>query len=151
MASQPRVVYRVVSNKYPAFDGTGAHKHGSRWVDPGRFVVHAAAAYSLAILENIVHWRTPKLIPSLVTVVATIPASIKQQTASIKKPGDQDACRKIGNAWYDTAECAVLWVPSIVSPYEQNVLLNQLHPDFSKIKIQKPVKASIDNRLLSFT
>lgn len=148
MASQPRVVYRVVSNKYPPFDGTGAYKHGSRWVDPGRFVVHAASAYSLAILENIVHWRTPKLIPSLVTIVATIPSSVKQETASIKNLGNQDDCRKIGNQWYDTADCAVLWVPSVVSPYEQNVLLNQLHKDFSKIKIQKPVKATMDNRLL---
>lgn len=147
MASQPRVVYRVVSSKYPPFDGTGAHKHGSRWVDPGRFVVHAASAYSLAILENIVHWRTPRLIPSLVTVVATIPASLKQQTASIKKLEDKNACRNIGNEWYDKADCAVLWVPSIVSPYEQNVLLNQLHTDFSKIKIETPVKATIDNRL----
>ena len=148
MASQPRVVYRVVSSKYPPFDGTGAHKHGSRWVDPGRFVVHAASAYSLAILENIVHWRTPRLIPSLVTVVATIPASLKQQTASVKKLEDQNACRNIGNEWYDKADCAVLWVPSIVSPYEQNVLLNQLHTDFSKIKIETPVKATVDNRLL---
>ena len=148
MASQPRVVYRVVSSKHPPFDGTGAHKHGSRWVDPGRFVVHAASAYSLAILENIVHWRTPRLIPSLVTVVATIPASLKQQTAAIKKLEDQNACRNIGNEWYDKADCAVLWVPSIVSPYEQNVLLNQLHTDFSKIKIETPVKATIDHRLL---
>ena len=148
MASRSSLVYRVVSSKYPPFDGTGAHKYGSRWVDPGRFVVHAASAYSLAILENIVHWRTPKLIPSLVTVVASIPASLKQETASISKPGDQGVCRKIGNQWYDTADCAVLWVPSVVSPYEQNVLLNQMHPDFSKIKIQKPVKAQIDNRLL---
>lgn len=148
MASQPRVVYRVVSSKYPPFDGIGAHKHGSRWVDPGRFVVHATSTYSLAILENIVHWRTPRLIPSLVTVVATIPASLKQQTASIKKLEDQNACRNIGNEWYDKADCAVLWVPSIVSPYEQNVLLNQLHTDFSKIKIETPVKATIDNRLL---
>jgi len=148
MASQPRVVYRVVSSKYPPFDGTGAHKYGSRWVDPGRFVVHAASAFSLAILENIVHWRTPKLIPSLVTVVATIPASIKQETASIKKLEAQHACRKIGNEWYDNADCAVLWVPSVVSPYEQNVLLNQLHTDFSKIKVETPVKATIDNRLL---
>ena len=138
----------MVSSKYPPFDGTGAHKHGSRWVDPGRFVVHAASTYSLAILENIVHWRTPRLIPSLVTVVATIPASLKQQTASIKKLEDQNACRNIGNEWYDKADCAVLWVPSIVSPYEQNVLLNQLHTDFSKIKIETPVKATMDNRLL---
>ncbi len=148
MASRPSVIYRVVSSKYPPFDGNGAHKYGSRWVDPGRYVVHAASAYSLAILENIVHWRTPNLIPSLVTVVATIPASLKQETATIKKLHDSDACRKVGNRWYDAADCAVLWVPSVVSPYEQNVLLNQLHPDFSKIKVEPPVKAAIDNRLL---
>ena len=90
MASPPKILYRVVSSKFPPFDGTGAQKYGSRWVDPGRLVVHAASAYSLAILENIVHWRTPKLVPSLVCVVATIPNSVIQETATVKSIDDQE-------------------------------------------------------------
>ena len=39
--------YRIVSPRYPPFDGTGTHRWGSRWVSPGRWVVHAAETYSV--------------------------------------------------------------------------------------------------------
>ena len=38
MASRPdggTRVYRIVSDRYPPFDGGGAYRWGSRWVDPG--------------------------------------------------------------------------------------------------------------------
>jgi len=151
MASQRKSgqpVYRIVSNKYPPFDGSGAYQWGSRWVDPGRLVVHAASCYSLAILENLVHWQSTVLPPSLVCVVATIPDSIKQSRQSPKNIQDINACRLVGNRWFDKAETAILWVPSVVSPYEGNVLINQLHPDFSKIKLSKPLTIEVDSRLV---
>lgn len=39
-----------------------------------------------------------------------------------------------------------MWVPSVVSPYERNVLINRLHPDFAKIRVSAPVRASTDER-----
>ena len=140
-------VYRIVSNKYPPFDGTGAHKWGSRWVEPGRYVVHAASQYSLAVLEDLVHWNTSQLPKALVCVVATIPESVSQTSVNTKKLDDVNHCRKIGNKWYDKAEHAVLWVPSVISPFEHNVLINQTHADFSKIKVARPRDAKIDPRV----
>ena len=151
MGSQSKSVFRIVSNKYPPFDGTGAYKWGSRWVEPGRYVVHAAGQYSLAVLENLVHWNVARLPPTLACVVATIPDSVSQSEVNPRKLDDQDYCRKIGNKWYDKAEVAVLWVPSVISPYEKNVLINQTHQDFSKIKITKTHDANIDARLLKPT
>ena len=151
MASRPDTntsVYRIVSNQYPPFDGGGAYRWGSRWLDPGRLVVHAASSYSLAILENLVHWQSNVLPPTLVCVVATIPAKMQQTHKAPKDINDEYACRAIGNAWFDQGKTAVLWVPSIVSPYENNVLINQLHPDFSKIRVSRPTSTVIDNRLL---
>ncbi len=110
-------------------------------------MIHAAASYSLAVLENLVHWNTSRLPDSLVCVVATIPATVSQSTATIKKTDNVSRCRKVGNQWYDEAGSAVLWVPSVVSPFEKNVLINQMHPDFAKIKVQKPVAAKIDSRV----
>jgi len=42
--------------------------------------VHAASQYSLAVLENLVHWNTSHLPSTLVCVVATIPDSVSQTT-----------------------------------------------------------------------
>ena len=110
--------------------------------------MHAASSYSLAVLENLVHWQSNTLPPTLLCVVATIPDSLKQATKKPHDIDDEDACRAIGNKWFDERKSAVLWVPSVVSPYENNVLINQLHPDFSKIRILKPVEASVDKRLI---
>lgn len=151
MASRSKAgtsIYRIVSNQYPPFDGGGAYRWGSRWVGPGRLVVHAASSYSLAILENLVHWQSNALPPTLVCVVATIPDSVKQLRMAPADIHDGEACRDIGNSWFDAAETAVLWVPSVVSPYEENVLINQMHKDFSKIKVSEPVSTQIDQRLL---
>ena len=43
MASPPNDhtrVYRIVSPKYPPFDGSGTYRWGSRWISQGRYVVH---------------------------------------------------------------------------------------------------------------
>lgn len=151
MASQPERlsrVYRIVSNQYPPFDGGGAYRWGSRWVNPGRLVVHGASSYSLAVLENLVQWQANELPPTLVCVVATIPGSIKPTRKKVHDVNDADACRTIGDGWFDKGKTAVLWVPSIVSPYEDNVLINQLHPDFAKIRVAKPVSVAVDKRML---
>ena len=151
MASRPdggTHVYRIVSDRYPPFDGGGAYRWGSRWVDPGRLAVHAAASYSLAVLENLVHWQTNALPPRLICIVGTIPGAIEQAREELVDVRDADACRAVGNGWFDEGKSAVLWVPSIVSPYEQNVLINQLHPDFAKIEVSAPSKVAIDERRL---
>ena len=151
MVSQHRSgipVYRIVSNQYPPFDCGGAYRWGSRWVDPGRLVVHAASSYSLAVLENLVHWQSNLLPPTLLCVVATIPNLSKQSNEEPRNINDEDSCRAIGNKWFDEGKTVALWVPSVVSPYENNVLLNQLHPDFSKIQISKAADATVDKRLV---
>lgn len=141
-------IFRIVSSKYPPFDGGGAYRWGSRWIDSGRLVIHAASSYSLAVLENLVHWQSTQLPPTLVCVVARIPASVKHSRLIPEDIHNDDSCREVGNTWFDEGKTAVAWVPSVVSPYEENVLINQTHKDFSKIKVSKPVSTKIDQRLL---
>lgn len=155
MASPPKThtpAYRIVSPKYPPFDGTGAHRWGSRWISPGRWVVHAAETYSLAVLENLVHWQTSAIPPTLVCVKVNIPDAIDQEQldladAQFSPENDYTSCRAIGDDWYDRGETAVLWVPSVVSPYESNILFNQRHQDFSRIVVGDPIPAHLDPRL----
>ena len=145
-------VYRIVSSRYPPFDGGGAYRWGSRWVSPGRYVVHAAETFALAVLENLVHWQTSTLPRDLVCVRATIPSEVAQEWTGAFDPAsltsdDYRATRRIGDAWYRRRETAVLWVPSAVSPYEANVLFNQRHADLLRIVVEEPLPAHRDARL----
>jgi len=155
MASPPKNhsrAYRIVSPKYPPFDGSGTSRWGSRWISPGGYVVHAAETYALAVLESLVHWQTSALPPNLVCVTVDVPDALEQEEvdrADLPKPEGTDyaAFREIGDDWYNRAETAVLWLPSRVSPVESNLLFNQQHEDFSRIVVHKAVPAHVDPRL----
>ena len=155
MASPPdhgSRVYRIVSPQYPPFDGSGTYRWGSRWMSPGQYVVHTAESYALAVLENLVHWQTSSVPKGLLCVAADIPDEIEQEELDRKdlpkaKPNDYAPYREIGDDWYQRGATAFLWVPSLVSPVEANILVNQSHEDFAKIVIHKPSAARIDPRL----
>ena len=148
--------YRIVSPKYPPFDGSGTYRQGSRWISPGRWVVHAAETYALAVLENLVHWQTSTLPPTLITVTVEVPDTIKQEKLEhadlpTSALSDYTPYRAIGDEWYDRGETEMLWVPSTVSPVESNLLFNQEHVDFSLIVVHNPLPTHIDPRLWSTT
>jgi len=159
MASPPdtaTLAYRIVSPQYPPFDGSGTHRWGSRWISPGKYVVHAAETYALAVLENLVHWQTNTLPPTLVCVTVDIPIDIEQEELDRGdlpklRGNNYPAYREIGDDWYDRGETAVLWVPSMVSPVESNLLFNQQHKDFSRITVHTAVPTHVDPRLWSKT
>jgi RES domain-containing protein len=146
-------VFRIASAAYPVFDGGGASRWGSRWCTPGRNVIHAASAYALALLENLVHWNATTLPPGMRHVVATIPAAVARTVLDpATLPGwdrdDYSISQTYGDTWYDAGDVAVLVVPSVLSPYEPNVLINQRHSDSRSIQVAEEQPASIDPRLL---
>jgi RES domain-containing protein len=148
----PRRAFRIVSTKYPPFDGSGTHRWGSRWISPGRWVVHAGDSYALAVLENLVHWQASSLPPGLVCVPVEIPEDLAYESVAATDiepwPQTNDSqTRAIGDDWYERRETGVLWVPSVVSAFDRNVLFNQRHPDFSRLVVHDPIPASIDPRL----
>ncbi len=76
-----------------------------------------------------------------------IPDDVAQERAddvdaALLRANDHRATRRIGDDWYDRGDTAVLWVPSVVSPYEFSVLCNQLHVDFSRIVVGEPTPSS---------
>ena len=146
--------YRLAHRDYPIFDGGGAFKHGSRWCSPGRYIVHAASAYALALLENVVHWRMAYLPPGMRYVQVKIPATVSRKSLDPTELPGWDAypygtSQAFGDGWYDREESAVLIVPSVLSPFEPNVLLNQRHPEFEGISASEPAPAVIDPRLIA--
>lgn len=144
--------FRIAHREYPIFDGGGAFKYGSRWCTPGRYIVHTASAYSLAVLENLVHWRIAAMPPGQQYVRITIPDRVSRLAL---QPGDLPGWDKypygpsqsFGDRWCDTQETAILIVPSVLSPFEPNVLINQRHPQFSLVTASDPKPAVLDERL----
>lgn len=45
-------------------------------------------------------------------------------------PRDHTVSRPIGDVWYDSWRTLLLRIPSVASPGEFNVLVNQEHPEF---------------------
>lgn len=143
--------YRIASARYPPFDGAGAYRYGSRWVSPGHWVVHAAESYALALLENLVHWQTLKPPPNLIWIAIDIPGDVAQETVGRADLAELDtsdyaAFRRIGDAWLERGETGVLWVPSVVSPVDWNVLFNQEHAAFARLVVGEPVPVVTDAR-----
>ncbi len=144
--------FRIAHADYPILDGGGAYKYGSRWCTPGRYIVHTASTYSLAVLENVVHWRLSALPPGQRYIRITIPEPVSRITLHADElPGWDEypygPSQEYGNDWYDRRASAVLFVPSVVSPFEPNVLLNQRHEEFVQITATDPEPAVLDERL----
>jgi RES domain-containing protein len=53
----------------------------------------------------------------------------------------------VGDRWAAGRDSVALSVPSALVPDERNFLLNLAHPDFSKLRIGKPMKFQFDPRL----
>jgi RES domain-containing protein len=148
------IAYRLGHSQYPIVDGGGAFKYGSRWCSPGRYIIHAASAYALAVLENVVHWRVAALPPRMQFVRLRIPAATSRNALDAEDLQDWDAypygsSRAYGDGWYDRMESAVLVVPSVLSPFEPYVLINQQHPEFESISASDPLPAVLDPRLIT--
>lgn len=145
-------VFRIAHRRHPTFDGMGALLKGGRWTSPGRRVINAATAYSSSLLENLVHWAGDRVPAGMRYAVARIPADLgREQVDTDDVPGwnrlDSEGARKRGDTWFDAGLYPVLIVPSVVTPFEPNVLINQDHPDFSRIEKLAEGDAVLDARL----
>jgi RES domain-containing protein len=153
MASRPEPLraFRIADARHPIFDGTGAMLWGARWNSPGRRVIYAAETYAGALLEVLVHasGRIPR---AHRYVEIAIPSVLKVEVVSAKdiRRWDADdfiASRAFGDRWYDERRTPVLIVPSVVTRVESNVLINQAHPAFRRIRCSQPKPVRWDARL----
>ena len=149
------VLWRIVDRTLvkTAFSGQGAFDYGGRWNSPGVRMVYCSEHPALAAFEKLVHIED---LDELRTSYVLIPAECRND--SIKAlpkplPGNWDSdsalprLRALGNAWIASCESVAVSVPSVVLPRCNNILLNPAHPDFSNLKIGRPVPFDFDPRL----
>lgn len=147
-------VYRIVAEKY----ANKLHASGkpNRWNYENQFVVYAACSRSLAALELLANRNA--IMEGLVykVLTLTIPEDLNIPTLDDPKIlienwhllSNRHYTQDYGSHWYIQKLSAVLKVPSALIPQEYNLIINTLHPDFSKIKIVNLQDFTWDRRLL---
>lgn len=150
----PLRAYRIADRRHPLFDGGGAFLKGARWNTPGRMIIYAAETYAGALLEVLVHTNLDELPDSSAWIEILIPDTVAIEQLSPEEIPHWNArhsrdTQKYGDLWYDQQRSLVLAVPSVVTAgVERNILINQHHPDFEKIKSSEPRNVIWDKRFL---
>lgn len=149
--------YRIASAKY-RFDltGKGAELMGGRFNSVGTPAVYAATSISLATLEMLVH--ASQLYPVSHYIMAVdIPAACLAMTKSFlgselptgwDNLKDLSVAQKFGHKQlFDTGVLGV-FVPSVIVPEQQNLILNPRHIDMSMVQISEIRALNLDPRLI---
>lgn len=154
------VLWRIATEapEYKATDatGTGARLSGGRWNHEGVAVVYSAPSIALVALEAIIHLSVPAPPFNRYLIRIDVPDTVWRHRRSIDKdsaPGGWDAepvglsSLEYGDTWVKSSESALLCVPSVVIPMEQNVLINPLHPDAAHLDFTNTGKFLFDRRI----
>ena len=150
-------VYRLIRARWvsQALTGEGARRYGSRWNPKGVPMVYTASTLSLAALEALVHFAIDTAPLDYVALTIRVPDDAVKRVADKQLPPDWHtmpapaACQALGARWAAQARSLGLSVPSAVVPSENNILLNPLHPGFSKVALEKQEPFVFDSRLVT--
>ncbi len=128
-----------------------------RWNSIGVPLVYASQSVALAYLEMLAHvavqypphdyWLFEMDIPE--KFVRRL--SVKDCPKEWNKRPPANASRKVGNEWFKRRESLALMVPSVIVPFEANVLVNPQHPKFDLDWVKGPTLFLPDTRLLPKT
>jgi RES domain-containing protein len=147
-------LYRITREKYARdLSGQGGLMSSARWHDHFP-VIYASANSATCILEKLVHLLPEEIHHDLTMSILTADESLSSEEISITQlpptwnryPGP-DILKRIGNAWLMAKSSPLLFVPSVIDPYSQNVLINPLHPDAARIIVKKVEPFRYDERL----
>jgi RES domain-containing protein len=132
--------------------GTGGLRAPGRWHERGMPVVYLAESPAGALLEACIHTSANDVPPRY--TLLTLEIGPRVATAHLKVttlPDDwaqrEDVTREIGSAWLRDARSALFRIPSALVPATFNVLLNPVHPDASRVRIQSVVDYPFDPRI----
>lgn len=140
------IVWRIAAETrtYRSTDlfGEGAARHPGRWNDVGERVVYAAPTIAMATLETAAHVDDAGLPLDRFLVQIAVPDRIWSKH-QVFAPADLPAtwCSipagagsvGAGSKWIQSAQTAILLVPSVIVPEEPIVLINPQHADAKQI------------------
>ncbi len=130
---------------YPIFDATGSKLWPGRWNTRVSPMIYTSEHYSTAMLEKLAHGNG-RLPPSQHWIRITVPPGVSYEVFSIDHhPGwAAEDCRvgqAFGEAWQKSRRSLLLLVPSVVARMERSVLINEAHPEATRLErgLHQPV------------
>jgi RES domain-containing protein len=146
-------VYRICLSKWSSeLKSSGLP---ARWNSMGKQVIYTAENRSLSCLENLVHRNGLGKNKLYRILIIFVPDNIEikeitpqQLPKNWKEYLNYSVCQKIGDEWIDSLNSCILKVPSTIITHEHNFLINSLHKDFKKIKIDSKEDFNFDERLI---
>jgi RES domain-containing protein len=141
------IVWRI--SNYATLDGEGGRLFPARWNSKGNPVVYAAdhpAASLCEMLANTDAVSLPKLFQLLKIDAGdlTLAKAGRLPDDWIENPA---LTRNLGDKWLREGNSVLLRVPSAIVPESYNYLLNPMHPDMSKVRIDRTFNVPLDPRL----
>lgn len=137
--------------------GTGAKLTGGRWNDIGVALSYAADSRALACLETVVHLNSGGLPLNRYLIEITVPDDLLSAaevvtTDALAVGWDAEPAGRVsislGSEWAASMRTALMLVPSVIVPEENNLLINPGHPDAARISARKVRRWTYDPRLV---
>jgi RES domain-containing protein len=147
--------WRICRRRYAAeaASGEGARLYGGRWNSRGIRVVYASTSLALAAVETFVNLEPNQRPADLVFIEGDIPEGVEIGRIDLKHlparwhETRDESLRCFGDDWIHSGRNAALLVPSAAIRGEWNVLLNPVHPNFSKIQFREAAPFAFDARM----
>src|SRR5579863_437927 len=138
-------------SRHRDLSGAGGLRAPGRWHSRGAPVIYLAESPAGALLEACVHTSANDVPPSYTLLALQVEETISLETldTSTLRPDWMDhaeATREIGSAWLRSLRSALLRVPSALLPATFNVLLNPLHPEAGRIRVESVYQYPFDTR-----
>lgn len=149
------IVYRISQTRYAGdLSGIGAKRFGGRWNRKGRAVAYASSSRALATLELLVNFKSPtEQLPFFAfTVIEVDDTQIYTVDRGLLQPfspsTNYEQCQSIAEDAWTRLDALGIIVPSVVLPYEDNIILNPVHPQFGDmVSVLRVEPFSVDGRL----
>ncbi|TAG57137.1 MAG: RES domain-containing protein [Cytophagales bacterium] len=146
-------VYRIAKKNFAKdLTGEGARLYGGRWNFIGDTMLYTASNVALAALEVVVNMQFVNIPSDYKIVVIEIPDILKvysmEMDADINWTKNITISQYFGQQWLNSKVSLLAEVSSVIVPIDKNILINPLHPDFSKVKIIDVQDFNFDKRLI---
>ncbi|RYE14958.1 MAG: RES domain-containing protein [Rickettsiales bacterium] len=149
------ILFRITREVYARdLTGRGGLLSSARWHDHLP-VIYTSLTSSTTILEKLVHLQPDEIHHDLMIMKIEVADSASSQLLEANQlPAGWNTypapalLKNIGNAWLTGKTSLMLYVPSVIDPMAQNVLINPLHLEIDSLKIIELQPFTFDHRLL---
>jgi len=143
--------WRIAHRAFPIMDGEGAARFPGRWNRAGQRAVYCGTSFAITMLERLCYLGSDQIPKTDVYIQIDVPQELIEEFDAAAHPGWEQSrsatAKAVGASWLSGGTRPALLVPSAVTRIDQNVVLNPIHPDFSRVSWSSPQAVRWDRRL----